>query len=67
MTGAMTRHYRIYNTIRHLNRRLAPELRFGTELAITALLVIRITRQKERSQTVIAIDGELTTADLGEI
>jgi hypothetical protein len=29
--------------------------------------MIRITTQRQQSHTVIAIDGELTTADLGEI
>jgi len=29
--------------------------------------VIRITTQKQQSHTVISIDGELTTADMGEI
>lgn len=29
--------------------------------------MIRITTQKQQSHTVISIDGELTTADMGEI
>jgi hypothetical protein len=67
MIGAQARHYRIYHRIRHLVCQLAPELHFGIKLARAALLVIRITARKEQSHTVIAIDGELTTADIGEI
>jgi len=37
------------------------------QLASSSSIVIRITTHQEDSLTVVAIDGQLTTADLGEI
>ncbi len=39
----------------------------GTRLAMFSTRVIRITTQREKSHTVVTIDGQLSAADVGEL